>query len=350
MVWQVAVPAAIAIGSAAAQWLNSRNAQQASAAERARIQRLFDQVQDPTFDPGTLTPEDYQVVGTYLPEAAEFVEEARPDLIDTTPDMARGRDAERQALEQMLMQSRSGSDPLADIARAKASRAASADASSSRASLDQSMARRGVNPGSMMGYAANLQAGQDAALRSALAGEEAVQANVARRDSAMRGAADLGGRIRNADMGLEQANANVINDFNRRLATRRQDFLNNRADTANEGQRYNLGVRQATADRNTGARNTFAVNERNRGDDIAQRRFDNSMGRVEGQAGLSRDRQAGIASQTRQDNQAMQSAGDIANKGFGAYQENQAAQDDRDYQRKRDRSMYRAQTGQDADF
>ncbi|MGL5096345.1 MAG: hypothetical protein ACRDD1_12195, partial [Planctomycetia bacterium] len=321
MVWAVAIPAAIAIGSAAAQWLNSRNAQQASEAERRRIQALYDQVQDPSFDPAELTPEDYQVVGSYLPDAAEYVEEARPDLIDTTPDMARGRDAEKQALEQMLMQSRDGSDPLTEIARAKASRAASADAASSRASLDQGLQRRGVGVGSSMGYAANLQAGQDAALRSALAGEEAVANNAARRDQSLRGAADLGSRIRSSDMSMEQANANVINNFNQRLATRKQDYLNRRTDTMNDAQRYNLGVRQGTADRNVGNRNNFKVQERNRGDDIAQRQFDNSLSRVDGQSGLARDRMAGINSRTAQDNQAIQSLGDVAIKGAGSYQE-----------------------------
>lgn len=350
MVAAIAIPAAIAIGSAAAQWLNSRNAQQASEAERRRIQALYDQVQDPSFDPAELTPEDYQVVGSYLPDAAEYVEEARPDLIDTTADMTRGRDAEKQALEQMLMQSRDGSDPLTEIARAKASRAASADASSSRASLDQGMQRRGVGVGSSIGYAANLAAGQDAALRSALAGEEAVANNASRRDQSLRGAADLGGRIRSADMSMEQANANVINSFNQRLATRKQDYLNRRADTANDAQRYNLGVQQGTADRNVGNRNNFKVQERNRRDDIAQRGFDNQISRVDGQAGLARDRMQGINSRTAQDNQAIQSLGDVAIKGAGSYQESQAAGADRDYQRKRDRSMYRAQTGQDADF
>lgn len=350
MVWAVAIPAAIAIGSAAAQWLNSRNAQQASAAERRRIQELYDRVQDPEFDPAELTPEDYQVVGTYMPEAAEFVEEARPDLVDTTPDMARGRQAELTALEGFLAQAREGNDPITEIQRQRASRAASADASSARQTLDQTMARRGVSPGSMMGYAANLQAGQDAAMRSAMAGEEAAINDAGRRDASMREAAGLGGRIRSADEGLEARNAAIINDFNRRLATRRQDHLNQRADLANDAQRYNLGTRQDVANKNVTNRNNFQVAERNRRDEIAQNRFGNAMQRVDGQAGLARDRIGAIGDRTRQDNQAMQSLGDAGISAFGAYGEKSAASDDREYARKRDRAMYRAQTGQEADF
>lgn len=350
MVWALAIPAAIAIGTAAAQWLNSRNGQKASAAERQRIQELYDRVQDPNFDMSEITPDDYQVVGTYLPQAAEFVDEARPDLIDQTADMQTGRAAEKEALERMLMQSRDGTDPLTEIARAKASRAASADASSARATLDQGMARRGIAPGSMMGYAAALQGGQDAAMRSALAGEQAVASAAGRRDDSLRSAADLGGRIRSADEELEARNASIINGFNQRLASRRQDYLNNRANTYNEGQKYNLGVRQDVSNKNVTNANNFRVAERDRRDKIAQGQFDNAMGRADGQAGLARDRISAIGQNVAQGNQSMQSLGDIGMKTYSKYSDDSARDEDREYKKNRDRSMYRAQTGEDADF
>jgi hypothetical protein len=81
MVWALAIPAVVALVSAGAQYLNSRNAQNASAEERARIKSMLDKIQDPDFDVSMITPEELKSVGKYVPNAIPLINEAAPQIM-----------------------------------------------------------------------------------------------------------------------------------------------------------------------------------------------------------------------------------------------------------------------------
>jgi hypothetical protein len=95
------------------------------------------------------------------------------------------------------------------------------------------------------------------------------------------------------------------------VAQARRNAALNQQDVRNEAQRYNLGVRQGTADKNVAQRNQYRTQERDRIDDLRQQEFDNQMGIARGQAGLSDQRVGDILGAAKQRNQAIQSVGDV---------------------------------------
>jgi hypothetical protein len=314
------------IAGAAAQWLNSREGRKASERERARIQGLIAQVKEPDFDFSQLQPDQYQWLNDYVPEVAPYVEAAAPEMVKVdTADSRLARDAEVEALEEMLQLSRSGNDPITAIQRARAARESAANSQSARATTDAQMARRGMAPGAGLGYAANLQATSDAFMGEALAGEQAAMADAERRYGATRDAASLGGQIYGREMSLAEKNAGIMNDFNRWVRDSRQQQSNLGASVRNEGQRFNVEGRQGVADRNVGMANQFKVNERNNQNDLKQKVFTNTMSKLGQQVNQSNRVVQDIGEFTQQDNQAIQGASEGIAGGMMAYGKKPAA-------------------------
>ncbi len=301
----------IAVGSAAMQWLNSERGRKASAREREAMMALVEKTELPDFDLADLTPEEYQLVGTYIPQVAPFVEEAAPELIRGQSEGAiRGREAEMEALARLRDMSMAGEDPLAVIQRNRAAREASQGASAARATALNQMAQRGMGGNSGLGFAAQLQGNSDAFLANALAGEQAAADAQGRRISALNDMASLGGQIRASDLDIESRNAQATNAFNQRLAANKQAWMNSRADIQNEAQRYNLGQRQDTMNRNTDLRNNYRQYNRNYKNDMKQRDFGNRLEKIALQTGQGQGRINDIAATTTQQNQAIQGLGD----------------------------------------
>lgn len=294
------------LASAYFQWKNSEAARKASAEEHKRMEELFNKVRAPDFDPSDFTPEDYQVVGTYIPQIAPLIEEAAPQVVKgQSQDAIRGREVEREMLEAMLAQARGGEDPLANIERARAARQAAGNAQSQRATLEAQMARRGVAPGSLAQYGASMAANQDAALREALAGEQAAENSLRRRDSMLGQSAQLGQQMRNSDLNLEAQNAAIINAFNQRIAATRNQYNQNAMNTLNEGQRYNLGVGQDVSNRSIAGRNDAKKFNFGRDDQNKQQGFANDMSMFNTRHGLSNDKIAGITQSAADKNAAI---------------------------------------------
>lgn len=309
----IAVMAASAGVSALAQWLSSREAQEATAEERARVQALFDKLQAPTFDPSQLTPEEFQVVGTYAPDVAPYFAEVNPQLVSAdTADARAGRGAQREALQRLIETSRAGGmgDSLLQAQMQQANLQAAQAAQQNRNAIQAQMARRG-QMGSGMDYALQLAGGVQPQMQAAQSGISQATEAYRQKLNALRGAADLGGTIRGEDVALSGQNAAIINAFNQRVAQARRQAALNQQDVANEAQRYNLGVRQSTADRNVAQRNQYQRSERDRQDELKQRAFDNTMAITRGQAGLSDQRVGDILGAARQRNQTIQSIGDV---------------------------------------
>lgn len=299
------------LGSAIVNWMNSKDAASATAQERARVAELFEKIQQPNFDPADLDYDDYQVVSQFTPEVAPYVEMMAPQAVEVkSADAKLGRDAERQSLEQMMQMARSGKDPLAEIAQAQASRKAAGDAQSARATLDQTMQRRGVGPGSGLQYAGNQAAISDAFMADALAGEQAAASAAGRRMDATNQAANLGGNIYGREMSLAEKNASIMNDYNKYLRDSKQTWQNQRAGTLNNANQLNFQNAQDIGNKNVGLGN-LAKDNRNR---QKQQMFDNTLSQARGAAGLSDNRVSDINANAAQQNQAIQGLGEGISK------------------------------------
>lgn len=272
-------------GAGIFNYAESQRAQAAKEAETARLQRILDAIQDPQFDPSTITPEDYKIVEKYQPQAAAFIAEQNPQLIQETADMSAGRDTQMAAMRR-LMEASKGNDPEYLAKMNQSARRAQQEAQSRQASILQDAQRRGaLNSG--MAMASQMQAG--AGSMDALAMQQQGQASDSYRNQleALRGGAALGGDIRSSDMQMQGRNTDILNSFNQRNTANRQAFENQRADVANQGQRYNVGVAQDLANRNVGQRNEAAYGERDYRNKMQQGNYDNQMDRLGIQAKIS---------------------------------------------------------------
>lgn len=235
-------------------------------------QMIQTRVKDPQFSNEALTPEQFKVAAQYQPQIAQQVAEKNPELIKQSAAATEGRQAQIDALRQMRGIASSNFDPQLQEQLQSAARKAQGDAQSRNASIMQDMQRRGA---ANSGIAAAMQqnASADAMDREAQIGQSAAAQGYQNRISAMRNAAQMGGDINSSETSLAARNADIINGFNQRMAANGQAWQNNRTNTINDANRYNTGVAQGIADRNTSQNNQYAVNERDRQDRLEQSRY-----------------------------------------------------------------------------
>ena len=312
MVWPLVAMAAASVVSAGIQYLNSKQAQEASAEERQRMLDLINKVQNPQFDTRDITPEDLQLVQTYIPESAPYIEEIAPQQVKAASAGAmQGRQAQLDALGQYKRLMQQGFDPQTAMEMARSQRGASAEAASARQTAQAEAARRGFGGGPSF-----YQAGADQAAMDRLAlSQQASLADAANRRLQATGAmANLGGTIRGEDVSLEQANVNAINAFNQRQAARKQDWANLGASTRNQAQQYNIGEMQRISDANKRAAYDAAVRNQSNRNTTAQNQFSNAMSKATGQQPQSSQIQQGYAQQAEQQNKSIQAMTDLASK------------------------------------
>ena len=317
MVWAIAIPAIAAAVSAGVQWLNSNQAQQATASERARIKRLLDQVQDPNFDTSMIVPEDLQLLGNYVPQTVPLIQEAAPQLLKgQSGGQAEGRQAQLGALQNLLQVARSGQDPIAYMQQQQAARQAASEARSARETGAMEAQRRGFgyNP-----LASNLGQQQDAMDRMALSGQAAAADSYGRRLNAMGQAGSLGGDIYRQGADMERQNAEFTNMFNQRIAQNAQNVAGQNVANINQANLRNLGEAQRIGDANVMQRNTARTGAQDMRNSIEQQRYNNSLGKINAQQGVANSSQNAIMEAAKQRNQSAQSMSDLVLKGTDYY-------------------------------
>lgn len=303
-----------AAASALAQWLNSKEAQRATAAERARVQQIFDQISQPNFDTTNFTPEDYKVIGKYVPSVAPFIAEVAPQTVKAdSADAKLGRDAQKEALQRLIETSRAGGmgDQLLQSQFGQANLAAAQAQQSQQQNADAQMQRRG-QLGSGLQYAMQLAGGATPQMNAARSGEAQAAEAYRAKLQALSGAANLGGQIRGEDVALETGNAAIINAFNQRMADSMRGNAINQQNVGNEAQLFNLNRDQKAADMNVGNRNNAWVRNQDNRNRLTQQGFDNQMSVARGQSGLSGERVSDILGNAQQSNQTLQSVSDLA--------------------------------------
>lgn len=220
---------------------------------RAIQEKAYAALQAP---PGTVEPltfEEYSVLKQYNPQVASYVEEKSPELIGESQS-AEVKQLQLQALDQYKQQSQTGSDPQLDAERAKLVNDLGTQQRQSQAGLMREYAQRGLGGGGQELFAqlANQNASQEQAFNQA---QNQVTDSANRRRQALDSMANLAGSVRGQNLNVEQANNNVINQYNQRNATNRNAYAQYVAQQTNEGQRFNIGQNQQAANLNTGLRN-----------------------------------------------------------------------------------------------
>lgn len=220
-----------------------------------------------------ITPKDYETIGAYNPEAAEFVREASPQLAQMGAEGQEGRQSQLDALRQYKSIAQ-GQNPELQIRLQQASDRAQQEAQQrSESALLQ--AQRQGRGGSGLTFAAALQGSSDAMQSGAMQGQNAAIAAYQAKLDAVRNQGQMGRQLVQDDLSQQSRNADIINAFNERTSRNYQAYLNQRANMVNDAQRYNLEQRQKTADMNTRQSNEadrYNQDNRNR---LAQQDYDN---------------------------------------------------------------------------
>ena len=202
-----------------------------------------------------LSPEQYKVIEKYNPQFAEHIKQVDPQTVKRSEIGEEGLSAQRQALRKLMTTGQLDQDPELMQKFAESDRNAQIGAQSRQQSIMQDFARRGQG-GSGLQLASQMGAGADAMDRSAQTSQQAaVEAYKNRLNQMMQGA-QLGGQMEQNDVSLQGRNTDIINRFNEMTSKNYQDYLNNRANTANTAQQYNISQAQDVANKNVNLQNT----------------------------------------------------------------------------------------------
>jgi len=235
--------------------------------------KLVEAIPLPKFDASAITPELYKEVGQYVPEVAEFVQEARPEIIKASGAAVAGRNAQMDALSRYKEIAAGGQDPeLLQKLQQSADKTRAVAGSRVASSLQDANRRGSLNSGVEM--AGELQGGASAMDRNAMESQGAAVESYKNQLMALDKSANLGGDIRASEMNEEGKNVGIINEFNQRTSKSYQDYLNAKSQMANNAQLINLRSSQAISDANTGLGNKFAVDNRTRANDIAEKNYE----------------------------------------------------------------------------
>lgn len=323
----------VAAAGAISQYLNSEEARKANQQEIAQLHRLLANLQSPNFDQSQITPEQYQVVGKYVPQIAPHIQELNPTVVQKSPAMAQGEDAQRQALQKLQGIASSEQNPELAAMSQRSLQQAQAAAQSRQASLLENFHRRGsLDSGTQL--AAQLSGSEGAMGRAADAGQSQAIEAYRQRLGALQGSAQLGGQIRNQDESTQARNAAIINSFNERMANNGQAYANYAAGTANNAQLHNQGLAQGAANANVGERNAAAIRNQQYGNQLKQYQFNNDLQKLGVNTGMSQMQMDQNRQGAQDRNAAIQGVTNAATAGAMSYQGGQSSEDARRHKEK----------------
>jgi hypothetical protein len=293
------------------QYQESSEAREYERQQNAKLENALAQIGIPEARPEYFTPEVYAWLENYDPEVAAYVRERDPRMVEMrSAEAQRAKGAEQQVLQDLLDRSRSGTDVMAEIQRARGMREAAGTMASQAATLQQQLQRQGQQ-GGLAAYGAALQQQQGAGMQAALAGEQAALAGLQERARAQSEAGTLAGRQLGRELDIERGNVDAINAFNQRLAQSRQAQENLAADIRNRAQQYNIGGRQRIAEKNIGAQ----AEARNRRMQFEQQKYANQLGKYGRQLSMAYPLTGSRSREAEDYNRMVQGLGDLASTG-----------------------------------
>jgi len=219
---------------------------------------IAERVPPTQFDMRELPPEVYEAVGEYKPEALQFFP-GIPNVPYITPQAGEtGKEAQLSALREMQRIASGETPDYALREQLVKSRVAADQAGQQRQeSILQDFARRGqLGAGSQQ--LAQLQAAGDVTNRQAMADVNAAAESYRNRLNMLSQSANLGGTVKEQERAFAARNADLINDFNRRMSEGYQDYLYRQNALSNQAQLMNLSAAQDLANRNVAAKSQAA--------------------------------------------------------------------------------------------
>ena len=285
--------------SGAVQYQTAKEATRAQKEAAKKAMEIASKLQKPDFNWQKLTPEEFKVIQQFSPQYTEFVAEQAPQVVEMESEAAKAaKAAQMEALGKYRTLAETGRDIESDILTSRARQEVGAADRALKAQMLQDIRRRGIGGGAEI--AASLASAQAAGDRGARMAEDAAMEAARRRLEAIRQTGALGGQIRGQEFTEEARNIDIINEFNRRQAARRQAWAGEQADIANRAQLYNIGQTQTAADRNVELRNLYARENLERENRLKQLEYQaerDKAAMMTGQYGA----QADIARQEAQD-------------------------------------------------
>lgn len=326
-------------------------------------------LQGANLDFSRLTPETFKTVGQYSPEAAQFVAEKNPTLVQGSAAQKEGRGAQIEALRQMQSIAK-GESPELKIKMQQAADQAQAQAQSRQQSILQDAQRRGQGT-SGLSFAAMLQGSGDAMQQGAASSQNAALAAYKDKLAAIQGSGQMGRQLSQDELSQEGTNTDILNSFNQRTSRAYQDYLSQRAAMNNQAQLQNLNASQDIANRNTSLANQtnmfnlenknklaqqsygntvnernyqdqiaaqkaqWAANEKNRQNNLKTQAYQNQLGKAQGMSGLNAQQMQQTTQQGQDQNAMIGALGGLGQGYFAgqAQQDAQKAAQDREDQR-----------------
>lgn len=226
-----------------------------------RIAQNYEAEMQGNLPPGSVTPVELEefkrVVNDYIPDIAEYVPEATPQQI-TEGGVAAEKQAQKEALQQYGRMAQAGYDPIASAQQEAALTAAASQASASRQAALREAAQRGLG-----GTGLDVLAGMGATEQAAVGGRQAAlqaQAEAGqRRMEALSKYGSMAGQMREQGTQTEQANVNIMNAFNERMARNLNQYNQYVAELQNQAQMQNRAEQQRMAEMNVEQRNKLKM-------------------------------------------------------------------------------------------
>jgi hypothetical protein len=246
------------------------------------LQALYAQLNDPTFDRSSLTPEQQAVVAKLTPEMMQAQQMQGPVTASTN---GQGRDAQVAALKQLQALGQGGPN-LQD--KADLQNILNQQASANKGQQDAILANanaRGTG-GSGAALAAQMIAEQGGANTAAQQGGQQAANIQMRQLQALQSAGQAGANLGAQDFSQSGSNANIINAFNQANFANQQGIANQNVANNNAAQQFNISNAQNVANNNVANNNyTKQYNQQNQ-NNLAQLGFSNQLSKISGQAGI----------------------------------------------------------------
>lgn len=215
-------------------------------------QAKMDQI-GPGDPPPPISLEQYKLIGSYVPEVAQYYEQQAPELI-TEAESIPERQMQREALSRLSNLANTGEDAISRAQQEEAAFQADAAAKSRRAQILREYEQRGLG-GSGQQLLADVAGSQDADVAQRQAALRAAADAQGRRYQALGDMANLASNIRQQNTSTEKANRDIMNQFARDLASSKNSYNRYVAGVRNEAQQYNLQNAQNIANANLGLAN-----------------------------------------------------------------------------------------------
>lgn len=255
----------VALGTLAAAWYSSEQAKKLDSETTSKVNdalnTLINNYKKPVFDRTPLTREQYQVLGTYAPTIAGFVQEKSPEMVREAAS-TQEKELQKSALQQYQQLSVQGEDAQAIAQRESGLAAAQGQQNRNTQQLLQSYQNQGVGNGGQA-LSAALQTGQAADQQRRQLALDVASQNEQRRTQALGQMATLAGQVRGQNANVEEANVNAINQFNQRNAQNLNSYNQYVAKTQSEAQAANLQNQQNVANSNIQGNNALAEYNKN---------------------------------------------------------------------------------------